>query len=113
MVLIPFADSADIAAAAPGRSASCTAMTLRMYAARKGWTLGQISVSVRHEKIHATDCADCESRNGRIDRFQRVIQIAGEHDEATAEKLLEIADKCPVHRTLFSEVAVTTRLVGG
>jgi len=92
--------------------ASCTAMTLRMYAARKGWSLGAISVAVQHEKIHAEDCADCETRNRRIDRFQRVIEIAGDRDDAMAAKLLEIADKCPVHRTLFSEVEVTTRLVG-
>ena len=93
--------------------ASCTTMTLRMYAERKGWNLGALSVAVRHEKIHAEDCAGCETRASRIDRFERVIEIGDEADDAMRAKLLEIADKCPVHRTLFSAVEVTTRLVGG
>lgn len=93
--------------------ASCTIMTLRMYAERKGWRIGVISVVVRHEKIHADDCANCETRHGRIDRFERVIEIAGKTEDAMRAKLLEIADKCPIHRTLFNEVKVTTRLVAG
>lgn len=93
--------------------ASCTAMTLRMYARRKGWALGRISVSVRHDKIHAEDCEHCETRKGRIDRFERLVEVEGDVDAATRTKLLEIADKCPVHRTLESEVVVTTRMADG
>ncbi len=92
--------------------ASCTAMTLRMYAERKGWDIGRIHVAVRHEKIHARDCADCETREGLIDRFERVIEIEGSATEEQRARLLEIADRCPVHRTLTGEVRIETRLVG-
>lgn len=92
--------------------ASCTAMTLRMYAERKGWRVGRIHVAVRHEKIHARDCAECETRVGRIDRFERVVEIEGELPQVQRERLLEIADRCPVHRTLTGEVRIETRLVG-
>lgn len=93
--------------------ASCTAMTLRMYANRKGWRLGRIDVAVHHAKIHAEDCADCETRHGRVDSFERVIEVEGECDAEVHSKLLEIADKCPVHRTLHSDVRVVTRLADG
>lgn len=90
--------------------AACTSMTLRMYADRKGWDIGQISVTVDHAKIHAEDCADCgEGKEGRIDRFERRISVNGDLDAAEREKLLEIADKCPVHRTLESGAAVVTK----
>ena len=89
---------------------ACTSMTLRMYADRKGWDIGQISVSVDHAKVHAQDCADCgEGREGRIDRFERRISIAGDLEDEQRARLLEIADKCPVHRTLESGAAVVTR----
>lgn len=92
--------------------AACTALTLRLYARRKGWDLGPVRVAVRHGKVHAEDCAACETRVGKIDRFERVIEVeAGLSDERRA-KLLEIADKCPVHRTLHGEVEVLTRLAG-
>jgi putative redox protein len=93
--------------------AACTAMTLRLYAERKGWPLGRVSVAVRHSKVHAQDCADCETGNARVDRFERVIEVAGEVLEERRAKLLEIADKCPVHRTLEGPVEVVTRLTGG
>ncbi len=90
---------------------ACTTMTLRMYADRKGLELGQVSVEVNHDKVHAKDCLDCgEGREGKIDRFERRISVAGDVDEATAAKLLEIADKCPVHRTLEHGAAVVTKL---
>ncbi len=92
--------------------ASCTAMTLRMYVARKGWKIGRIHVAVRHEKIHAADCADCETREGRVDVFERVIEVERGIDEETRRRLLVIADKCPVHRTLTGEVRIRTRLAG-
>lgn len=93
--------------------ASCTAMTLRMYAERKGWAVGRIHVAVRHMKIHARDCADCATREGWIDRFERVIEIEGALPLEQRTRLLEIADRCPVHRTLTGEVRIETRLVGG
>lgn len=91
--------------------AACTSMTLRMYADRKGWDIGRITVHVDHAKVHAEDCADCgEGREGRIDRFERHIEIIGELDPETRGKLLEIADKCPVHKTLEKGAAVVTNM---
>ena len=90
---------------------ACTSMTIRMYADRKKWPLGRISVRVHHEKIHAKDCAECENKEGRVDRIEREIEIEGELTTEQRERVLEIADKCPVHRTLHSPVIVTSRLV--
>lgn len=89
---------------------TCTAMTLRMYAEKKKLALGRVSVAVDHAKVHAEDCADCEGRTGRIDRFERVLTVEGALDAALAEKLVEIAGKCPVHRTLEQSSVVVTRL---
>ncbi|MEM1316342.1 MAG: OsmC family protein, partial [Pseudomonadota bacterium] len=89
---------------------ACTTMTVRMYARRKGWPMTGISVDVMHDKIHADDCASCEEgTTGKIDRFERVLRIEGDLDDAQRAKLLEIADKCPVHRTLHAQVEVVTR----
>jgi uncharacterized OsmC-like protein/pimeloyl-ACP methyl ester carboxylesterase len=90
--------------------ASCTSMTLQMYARHKGLALDQARVTVTHAKVHASDCAGCETKTGRIDRFEREIELAGELDEAQRVRLLEIADRCPVHRTLDGEVQVVSRL---
>jgi len=93
---------------------ACTSMTLRMYAEHKKIDLGSIQVEVDHAKVHAADCEDCAAEmvagGGRIDRFERSISIAGGADPDLHEKLLEIADKCPVHRTLEKGAAVVTRL---
>jgi len=89
---------------------ACTAMTVRMYADAKQLPLDRVAVALRHEKIHAADCADCETRGGKIDRVERVVTLEGALDATMKQKLLEIADKCPVHRTLHSEVNVPTRL---
>ncbi len=89
---------------------ACTAMTLRMYADRKNWPLEQVTVTLKHDKIHAQDCEDCETKAGKVDVIDRHIVIKGDLDDAQRLKLLEIADKCPVHRTLESEIKVTTRL---
>ncbi|MEM1385767.1 MAG: bifunctional alpha/beta hydrolase/OsmC family protein [Pseudomonadota bacterium] len=89
---------------------TCTAMTIRMYARRKEIALEHVSVDVSHNKIHAEDCAACETKAGKIDRFQRVIRLTGDLDLPTRKRLLEIADKCPVHRTLENEVLIETRL---
>lgn len=87
---------------------ACTAMTLRVYANRKQWALKKVSVNLTHDKIHAQDCADCETRSGKIDRIERRIHIEGDLDAAQRARLMEIADKCPVDRTLHSEVQVVT-----
>lgn len=97
----------DLLTAALG---ACTAMTIRLYAERKQLPLERVSVELSHEKIHAADCAECEAKEGRIDRIERVIALEGGLDDAQRARLLEIADKCPVHRTLRSEVSVPTRL---
>jgi len=89
---------------------ACTAMTVRLYADAKGIPLERVSVALKHDKIHAADCADCETKDGKVDRVERVITLEGPLDDATKAKLLEIANKCPVHRTLHSEVSIPTRL---
>ncbi len=90
--------------------AACTSMTLQMYARHKKIRLDSATVMVEHDKIHAKDCEDCDSAAGRIDRFDRRIRLTGELSDEQRERMLEIADKCPVHRTLHSEVKVTSRL---
>ena len=90
---------------------ACTSMTVRMYAQRKGWPLDKVSVTLRHEKIHAKDCEDCETREGKIDRIDREIVLRGQLDAEQHTRLIEIADRCPVHRSLHSEVKVDTRSV--
>ncbi len=88
---------------------ACTSMTMQMYAERKGWKTGRIRVALHHQKIHAEDCADCETRGGMLDEITREITIPGaELDEAQHARLMEIADKCPVHRTLHSEIKIRT-----
>ncbi|NIR29481.1 MAG: OsmC family protein [Gammaproteobacteria bacterium] len=92
---------------------SCTSMTMRMYAERKKLPLERASVRLMHSKIHAQDCAECETREGKVDRIERELVLEGSLDEAQRQRLLEIADKCPVHRTLKSEISVQTRLREG
>ena len=89
---------------------ACTAMTLRLYAGRKGLALDPVRVALRHAKIHAMDCQTCETKQGQIDRIERVITVTGDIDDAQRARLLEIADKCPVHRTLTSEISIQSRL---
>ncbi|ASP31978.1 bifunctional alpha/beta hydrolase/OsmC family protein [Labrenzia sp. VG12] len=92
---------------------ACTVMTLRMYADRKGLQVDRIGTQVLHGKVHAADCTDeLKEKGGRIDRFERLITLEGDLDEATRTRMLEIADKCPVHRTLETGAAVVTREVG-
>lgn len=88
---------------------ACTAMTLRMYANRKGWPLARVSVGLEHAKKHADDCIDCKPSD-RIDVFTRSIEIEGDLDHEQRQRLLEIADRCPVHRTLEHGAKVETRL---
>jgi putative redox protein len=90
---------------------ACTSMTLRMYADRKKLPLERVSVRLRHEKIHARDCAECETQEGRVDHIERDIELEGRLEPAQRQRLLEIAERCPVHRTLHSEVVIRSRLV--
>ena len=83
-------------------------MTLRMYAERKGWQLEGVEVRLRHDRIHAKDCADCETGRGLLDEIHSEIHLTGDLDAAQRERLLEIATRCPVHRTLTSEVKIRT-----
>jgi putative redox protein len=95
---------------------ACTVMTLRMYADRKGLKVDRIGTQVLHGKVHAADCEDCSSevreKGGRIDRFERLITLEGDLDAETRARMLEIADKCPVHKTLEAGAAVVTRADG-
>jgi uncharacterized OsmC-like protein/alpha-beta hydrolase superfamily lysophospholipase len=92
---------------------ACTAMTLRLYAERKALPLDRVTVKLRHAKIHAADCATCETREGMIDHIERGILLEGTLDADARARLLEIADKCPVHRTLTSEIDITTTELPG
>jgi uncharacterized OsmC-like protein len=85
-------------------------MTIALYARRKAWQLREVTVRLRHSRIHAEDCAECETKEGMLDRIEREIAVAGEFTEEQRTKLLEIANKCPVHRTLTSEINIRTTL---
>lgn len=87
---------------------ACTSMTLRMYADRKGWDLRHTTVTLNHDRMHARDCDNCETTDGRLDRIVREVHIDGDLDEEQRAKLLTIANKCPVHRTLQSEIVIET-----
>jgi len=89
----------------------CTSLTMQLYAKRKGWSLDAATVTLRHDRIHAADCESCETTNARLDRIQRDIRITGDLDDAQRAALLAIAEKCPVHRTLTTEVVIETRAV--
>ena len=89
---------------------ACTSMTVRLYAERKALPLDRVTVRLRHSRVHAEDCAECETREGMVDRIERTIAFEGALDDAQRKKLLEIADKCPVHRTLTSEINIRTTL---
>ena len=87
---------------------ACTSMTLRLYADGKKWPLMRVEVRLRHDRIYAADCAECETKEGLIDHIERVITLEGDLDAAQRARLMEIADKCPVHRTLTHEVRIHT-----
>ncbi len=88
---------------------ACTSMTMRLYADRKAIPLKRTTVALKHSRIYAKDCESCETKEGMISRIERVITMEGELDAGQRVKLLEIADKCPVHRTLTSEIDIVTR----
>jgi uncharacterized OsmC-like protein len=87
---------------------ACTSMTLRLYADRKKLPLTRTQVRLRHSRIYATDCAECETKEGMLDRIERVITLEGDLNAEQRARLMEIADKCPVHRTLKSEIDIRT-----
>jgi uncharacterized OsmC-like protein/pimeloyl-ACP methyl ester carboxylesterase len=89
---------------------ACTAMTLRLYAERKGWDLGEVEVRLRHDRIHAEDCAGCDTTTGYLDRITRQIQVGADLDAEQRGALTRIADRCPVHRTLGSQLHIATEL---
>ena len=87
---------------------ACTSMTVRMYAERKGWPLKEVRVTLRHSRIHAEDCATCETTKGSIDHIDRDVEFVGDLDDIQRQRLLQIADRCPIHQTLTSEVDIAT-----
>jgi uncharacterized OsmC-like protein/fermentation-respiration switch protein FrsA (DUF1100 family) len=88
---------------------ACTSMTMRLYADRKSFPVDRVTVTLAHSKIYAKDCAECETKEGMLDQIERVIKIEGAVDADQRKRLMEIADKCPVHRTLTSEIRILTR----
>jgi putative redox protein len=92
---------------------SCTSMTAGVYARRKGWLLESVTVRLTHSRIHAADCANCETEEGMLDRIDLVIELEGPLTQEQRARLLEITERCPVHRTLRSEIEIVSRLAGG
>jgi putative redox protein len=90
---------------------SCTSMTVALYARRKRWPLEAVTVTLRHSKIHAADCESCETKEGKLDHIERDVELVGSLSQEQRARLLEIADMCPVHRTLTSEIDIQTRLI--
>jgi putative redox protein len=90
---------------------SCTSMTIGFYARKRSWPLEKITVSLRHSRIHATDCEECETKEGKIDRIELDIQLTGSLTDEQRAKLMEVAGRCPVHQTLTSEINIKTRAI--
>ena len=90
---------------------SCTSMTIGLYARKRNWPVEKITVSLWHTKIHAKDCDDCETKEGRIDRIEMEIHLDGNLTNEQRGKLMEVAGKCPVHQTLTSEINIKTKAV--
>ena len=86
-------------------------MTVALYARRKGWSLERVTVRLRHSRIHALDCAECETKDGMLDRIERELSLDGTLTQEQRARLLDIANRCPVHRTLTSEISIQTRLM--
>ncbi len=91
--------------------AACKVITVHMYAERKGWPVEKVNISMSHQKIDAADCDDCDTESGKVDEILCDISFEGDLDDAQRERLAQIADRCPVHRTLHSETKIRTKLV--
>ncbi|MEK6323781.1 MAG: OsmC family protein [Acidobacteriota bacterium] len=89
---------------------ACTAMTLQIYAKRKEWPIEKIEVSLKHSRSHAEDCDDCATNQGKIERIERYISLTGQLNEEQKARLIEIAERCPVHKTLTSQISIKTYL---
>lgn len=89
---------------------SCSVITMRMYAERKGWPVEDIYVEMRHNKAHAEDCEDCDDPKARIDKIEKEITVKGDLSDEQVQRLLEISKKCPVHKTLLNEVAIDSEI---
>jgi len=85
---------------------SCSAITVQMYARRKEWPLEKVTVRLSHQKVHAEDCGDCEQETGTVDVIEKQVEVTGDLSDAQRTKLIEIADKCPVHRSIERGVKV-------
>lgn len=92
---------------------ACTAMTVQLYARRKGWPLDGVEVALSHERFHASDCADCETREGYLDRISKNLTLRGALDATQRQRLSDIAERCPVQRTLQREIVIDQRVVPG
>ena len=90
---------------------TCTSITLGIYARRKQWPLEEVTVHLRHSRIHAVDCTECETKEGKLDHIERDIHLTGSLTAEQKTRLIKIANKCPVHRTLTSEINIRTRAV--
>ncbi|MEQ6120842.1 OsmC family protein [Reichenbachiella sp. MALMAid0571] len=90
---------------------ACTAITIKMYANRKEWKLDEVLVGLSHSKEYTKDCDDCEQSNAKIDFIEREIELIGDLDDTQKARLMDIANKCPVHKTLHSKIEVETTLV--
>lgn len=93
-----------------GAIGACTTMTVRMYAEHKGWPLESVSVRLTYNRLHAKDCDDCEDKSGRVHRIESIVTFDGALSDEQRDRLLEIAERCPVHRTLVEQKQMITRL---
>lgn len=91
-----------------GALGACTAMTVRLYARRKGWSLDDVEVRLRHSRIHAEDCERCETEKGRIDRIEKWVTLRGDLDDDQRGRLLEISERCPIQKTLEGEIDIVS-----
>jgi putative redox protein len=89
---------------------ACTSMTLKMYAGRKEWPLDAVRVTLRHDRVHAQDCEDCEKETGMIDVIDKKLELEGDLSDEQRDRLLDISARCPVHRTLLNEIKIRSEL---
>jgi putative redox protein len=93
-----------------GALGACSAITLRMYAANKGWPLERITLTLSHQKVYTQDCQHCEQDSAKLDKIEKVLTLEGNLSQTQLDRLKIIADKCPVHKTLASGILITSTL---